>query len=54
MDQSNYWGENNMEQVKQFKKYAYLALMFAPLVVSLFVVWFLPETIVSRMVWREM
>ena len=38
-----------MEQVKQFKKYAYLALMFAPLVVSLFVVWFLPETIVSRM-----
>ena len=34
-----------MEQVKQFKKYAYLALMFAPLVV----VWFLPETIVSRM-----
>ena len=35
-----------MEQVKQFKKYAYLALMFAPLVVSLFVVWFLPETIV--------
>ena len=42
-------GENNMEQVKQFKKYAYLALMFAPLVVSLFVVWFLPETIVSRM-----
>ena len=26
-----------MEQVKQFKKYAYLALMFAPLVVSLFV-----------------
>ena len=38
-----------MEQVKQFKKDAYLALMFAPLVVSLFVVWFLPETIVSRM-----
>ena len=38
-----------MEQVKQFKKYAYLALMFAPLVVSLFVVRFLPETIVSRM-----
>ena len=38
-----------MEQVKLFKKYAYLALMFAPLVVSLFVVWFLPETIVSRM-----
>ena len=38
-----------MEQVKQFKKYAYLALMFAPLVISLFVVWFLPETIVSRM-----
>lgn len=38
-----------MGQVKQFKKYAYLALMFAPLVVSLFVVWFLPETIVSRM-----
>ena len=38
-----------MEQVKQLKKYAYLALMFAPLVVSLFVVWFLPETIVSRM-----
>lgn len=38
-----------MEQVKQFRKYAYLALMFAPLVVSLFVVWFLPETIVSRM-----
>ena len=38
-----------MEQVKQFKKYTYLALMFAPLVVSLFVVWFLPETIVSRM-----
>ena len=38
-----------MEQVKQFKKYAYLALMFAPLVVSLFLVWFLPETIVSRM-----
>ena len=38
-----------MEQVKQFKKYAYLALMFAPLVVSLFVVWFLPEIIVSRM-----
>ena len=38
-----------MEQVKQFKKYAFLALMFAPLVVSLFVVWFLPETIVSRM-----
>ena len=38
-----------MEQVKQFKKYAYLALMFTPLVVSLFVVWFLPETIVSRM-----
>ena len=38
-----------MQQVKQFKKYAYLALMFAPLVVSLFVVWFLPETIVSRM-----
>ena len=38
-----------MEQVKQFKKYAYLALMFAPLVVSLFVVWFLSETIVSRM-----
>ena len=38
-----------MEQVKQFKKYAYLALMFVPLVVSLFVVWFLPETIVSRM-----
>lgn len=38
-----------MEQVKQFKKYAYLAFMFAPLVVSLFVVWFLPETIVSRM-----
>ena len=38
-----------MEQVKQFKKYAYLALMFAPLVVSFFVVWFLPETIVSRM-----
>lgn len=38
-----------MEQVKQFKKYAYLALMLAPLVVSLFVVWFLPETIVSRM-----
>ena len=38
-----------MEQVKQFKKYAYIALMFAPLVVSLFVVWFLPETIVSRM-----
>ena len=37
-----------MEQVKQFKKYAYLALMFAPLVVSLFVVWFLPEKIVSR------
>ena len=38
-----------MEQVKQLKKYAYLALMFTPLVVSLFVVWFLPETIVSRM-----
>ena len=38
-----------MEQIKQFKKYAYLALMFAPLVVSLFLVWFLPETIVSRM-----
>lgn len=38
-----------MEQVKQLKKYAYLALMFAPLVVSLFVVWFLPATIVSRM-----
>ena len=38
-----------MEQVKQIKKYTYIALMFAPLVVSLFVVWFLPETIVSRM-----
>ena len=37
-----------MEQVKQIKKYTYIALMFAPLVVALVVVWFLPETIVSN------
>lgn len=41
-------GENKMEQVKQIKKYTYIALMFAPLVVALVVVWFLPETIVSN------
>ena len=43
-----------MEQVKQFKKYAYLALMFAPLVVSLFVVCSYLKRLYRVWTWREM